>query len=159
VKKIYVNEKIEVNGKVYKYKIYNGRRHSIGIRINAKNEVIVRANKIFPKSWTQDFISKYIEKMSNHAEKNIRNSIVNINKKNIMLEKKQFVLVFEKSNKNSYRFELDKIYIKYKDEKNIRKIIKQIYHDKMEKYIGENKEKIQSYFKQLNIQPTPINHK
>jgi hypothetical protein len=97
--------------------------------------------------------------MSNHAEKNIRNSIVNIKKNNIVLEKKQFNLVFEKSNKNSYHFELDKIYIKYKDEKNIRKIIKQIYHDKIGNYINENKEKIQSYFKQLNIQPTPINHK
>jgi DNA-directed RNA polymerase subunit K/omega len=128
------------------------------MRLNKKNEITVRASRLFPKSMISAFIIKNIKKMNNYVLDKKQNFIVDINKY-ITLNDKRYNIVYQISKRNKYIQKEDTFYIDITNEKNKVKVIKQIYSDHMNLILTSYREEIKDCFSTLKIKQTPILHK
>jgi hypothetical protein len=128
------------------------------MRLNKKNEITVRASRLFPKSMINAFIIKNIKKMYNYVIDKKQNFIVDINKY-ITINDKRYNIVYQISKRNKYIQKEDTFYINIANEKNKVKVIKQIYYDHMNLILESYKEEIKDCFNTLKIKQTPILHK
>jgi DNA-directed RNA polymerase subunit K/omega len=128
------------------------------MRLNKKNEITVRASRLFSKSMINAFIIKNIKKMHNYVLDRKQNFIVDINKY-LTLNDKRYNIVYQISKRNKYIQKEDTFYIDITNEKNKIKVIKQIYSDHMNLILTSYKEEIRDCFSTLKIKQTPILHK